>query len=693
LSADEPPRILEPATSVEPPDVIVSEPSPAPAPVAPPGAEALAATATVFAQGFTPERAAALNALQRDALRHGTTDDTSARAWSEYLLGLEDALAARLLAQGESTDNEEPIQDSRRAVLRMLAPILRADQTARLTPALRDAATRPDALAALDRIEDPAVVAYLQDRVLLGLPDERRDIITTLGRRDNAAVAEFLADFARASADNDVVWSCIESLSRMGVPPARAGISAGALTPEESRRYAACTLRAAHVLLDAGNTEQARGLFRGFVSLTAPSHQVRAALLGLAACGQEGLAAMLIGFLPDPALRDTAARLLPGALDAATAQSLRDTFEQLPPGSQAALLRVTDRDGAPIADVPRLAVESPHTLVRFEAARASGALPDIADAYEMSDSGPPALRHAALEAVLEAALALPPEEAKPWLYRMLEDEAPAWARQRAIAQIGERGDASDLERLASMQLPEAFGPVLTTAFDKLFIQHGDGDAAAASAAAMMTRAMAWEEVDAIMAQARERGWPLNELFLRSGIPTAWTSSSGAFVAETLPTPWPQPAPLPLPQPEGEGEGTSEAKIEGQAEGEGEPALPEPPAPIASVTTEILLPEWRAVFLHVWPGSGIAVKVNQETKSLTTADERSGGWSRAAAALKPGRNIIEITAMETPPEGFALRMMDREGGALDLTQQRLPEDGLNGVGAASPRVRNIIDAIP
>jgi hypothetical protein len=651
----------------------------------------------VLSQGFTPERAAALSSLQRDALRHGTANDAAAVAWSEYLLGLEDALAAGLLSTGESADNVEPVQDARRAVLRMLAPMLRTDQAARLTPALRDAATRPDALSALDRIEDPSIVAYLQDRVLLGLPDERRDIITALGRHDNAAVSEFLADFARASADDEVVWACIESLSRMGVPPARAGISAGALTPDESRRYAACTLRAAHVLLDAGSTDQARGLFRGFVSLTAPSHQVRAALLGLAACGQGGLAAMLIGFLPDPALRDTAARLLPGALDAETAQSLRDTFEQLPPGSQAALLRVTDRDGAPIADAPRLAAESPHTLVRFEAARASGVLPAIADAYEMSDSGPPSLRHSALEAVLEAALALPPEEAKPWLYRMLEDEAPAWARQRAIAQIGERGDASDLERLASMQLPEAFGPVLTTAFDKLFIEHGDGDAAAASAAAMMARASAWEDIEAILAQARERGWPVEELLLRSGIPTAWTGTDRVFAAVALPVPWPEPVIEAAPQPEGEseGEGDSEVQREGEGEGEGErtPESPAAPPPVMVVSTEVLLPEWRTVFIQVWPGDELGLKVNSETKSLTTADERSGGWSRASAALKPGRNTIEITATESPPEAFALRMIDREGGALDLTQQRLPEDGLDGVGAASPRIRNIIDAIP
>ncbi|MBI1319684.1 MAG: hypothetical protein GC168_12160 [Candidatus Hydrogenedens sp.] len=675
------------------PAAVEGEAQPVPAPkawIAPPGPESWDAVAARLASPFGEERAAALRSLELEVLREGSVDSESRAAWSAYLLGIEDRLAARLESEGEASAAADSIQDARRALLRMLRPIFRAEDATRMTPALRDAATRIDALAVLDGARDTAVTDYLKDRVLLGLPDERRDVIAALGNRDDATVSAFLIDFAHSSNNPDIVWACLESLSRMGVPPQRAGVSPASLTPEESRRFAACTLRAAQVLQRNGNCDSAVGLYQGFVSLTAPSYQVRAALLGLSACRYEGMAPLLLGYLADANLRDTVLTLLPDALDGETASALRETFDQLPPGSQASLLGLRARDGQSLADAAVLAQESPYPLVRFTAALEAGVAPDMADAYEMATRGPRPLRQSAFDAVFQLAESLPAEEAKPWLYQLLEDEAPSWARQRAIALIGERGDESDLERLASMQLPDAFGRSLTLAFDKLFIAHGDGDAAQASAAALMTRTTDWTEVNAVLAQARERGWAMEELLQRSGFPTHWTSDAGTVVdVGQLPMVWPKPPVESAPVPEPELPLVLEPATEGEPEGGGEPeALPAR----ASLATEVTLPEWASVFVQVWPGDAFRLRVNGETKSLSEPDAISGGWSRAPAGLKPGRNRIELST-DAPPAEFALRIVLRDGAAVDLTRQRLPDDGLKGVGAGSPRVRAIIDTIP
>jgi len=584
----------------------------------------------------------------------------------------------------------------RRDVLHWLGLVAGAGETARIAALLPDAEVRQAALAALIRIPGEAPAEALA-AALGGAPrDLQLALIEALGARPSPVAEESLKLAVLAGAP-EVQWAGLVALSRMGVPP-------DAVLPhqpdwrfEESARYASAALRAAQVLAERGERQRAQRIFFGFMDMHALRFQMRAALLGLAALEAPEVVRFALGNLGSPPLRETAISVLAEVEVPGVEDQLSSAYQAAAadPAMRAALLQVLARRGSGrLHPLLNQALGSGEAELAFVAAQLAGEPPHEQHLAKLVLEGNPWVRPQALRAFLDLAHSRAIrgefEDAAEQFRAIADGPFPEVYRREALESLGHIGREEDREVIVDYLHNPRLNKAAYAALVNIAARQEDAEAAKEELTEI-ARSAASESGRASAVQAlRELGADTRDFPLRQGFVTNWRVLG------------------PFPNHDGDAlekaffnEARADAEELVEFEGvpfqwkdvsaAGIPAvldLHEVFGPYENVagygTARVAVPGWTPIELRVGSAGPYRIWLNG---SLVHTREGSRAFTPDAdllsANLRPGVNRILVKVLhEDGPWQFALRVTDRNGIPLDLSKQRLPDDGMTGVGVLS-----------
>ena len=111
---------------------------------------------------------------------------------------------------------------------------------------------------------------------------------------------------------------------------------------------------------------------------------------------------------------------------------------------------------------------------------------------------------------------------------------------------------------------------------------------------------------------------------------------------------------------------------------------------------IILPEWRPAQLQMNPAFPCHIRLNAQTIYTHPPTPKSPqNTLEIPAVFKKGVNRLLLKVrLSQQPAPFSLRILDRDGAPLDLSRQKLPDDGAKGVGVRAGAAKQLAgEALP
>ena len=517
-------------------------------------------------------------------------------------------------------------------------------------------------------------------------------IIQALSERNSPEAIAWLRRLARSIASEPARWACLDALARLGVSPADVFPPRPHFSAKQRARYTQAGLITAQTLLDRGQGEKAEQLFRFFTDLSAQRYQIRAALVGLAALRSEGLLPLALGYLTTPGVRQTALRILREDERPGVNERLTQVYTQTDPQMRATILDVLAQrraeglqkllDEALVSELPEL---------RLAASRVLGIPCDERDLVHLAIRGGPWIRGDALRTYLDLAhtraISGDTETAATVFRNVLEGPFPVWSQREALEGLGHLGREDDWDVVKGYAHDPDLGRNAFAALVYLAPRLGNRDQAHAALANIAENAP-YEEIaaDAVRALA-DMGENITPYAHRYGYVTRWRIL-GPFPnrdGEAFGKPF---------FPEAMGDAYDFVEYGGtrfvwrDAVASSFPAVVDlqhafgPYEAVAAYGfTRLAMPAWTPVEFHIESEDGYEFWLNGEKLHARRGLPPSNvGEDIIAAMLKPGFNRILVKVLQdTGPWQYRVRVTGRRGEPLDLSKQRVPDDGTAGVG--------------
>lgn len=680
----------------------------------------------------------------------GQADTGRASAWGDALLALDDALKQAMptpftfevepplgllesfveaqrdaAAMPDATPIATLIEETRAGIIRLAGQALPAPEWPRIEPRYHEPALRPAVIDAGAAMRGASFRAFIETRLLSSDPAEVLALLPALvlAYPDNSR--HVVAGLARDTTDPAVFWACLEYLAEWGEMPSAVSAPRPDWGPDETRRYATLTLRAAHALAAQGDCGRAMRVFSDVAERNLSSALVRSALEGIARCDAPRLYRAALGYINDPGLRTGVIHLLARHLDDEAARQLRQAYDAQPPLTQAALLQVFAlRNLEEARALLESAITSPQVAVRYTAAIALGEPPHEEDLWALAASPPEWLQQEALRDYLALADARAAQgdaaSARQQYLALLQGGLPVEVERLAVEGLGRVGDPGDKAVLDALTSEPALRGASEQARVMLASRSGDPADKADAVGKLSGDHVPQEEMDQLVAQVPDRD-ARKALLERSGFladglvvgPLPLAPGMGVAQPHFPLLPFPLPDPLPA-------EGTTHAwrplaacesgarfdlaaclaPTEEPAPGDA-PLAPAdasaspagPGAACAYITAELRLPQLTAVEFHVHHDDGFALWINGKFQRAEEAPEDTAPrWTRFPVVLEPGLSYLVLKLPQRQgPWMTGLRIVNRDGQPLDLTQQRMPEDRFKPVGLDSGDARLRLDS--
>ena len=601
--------------------------------------------------------------------------------------------AARL--DWETAMQRRRTQQARRDVVYWLGLVGGGAHVPALVALLDDEAVAGEAVRALARIPGGDADRSLIDALATSAGAVRIEIIGVLGAREVRDAAEPLAALAREQEDRSVLWACIDALARLGVPPAEALPPHLEPTAEDRVRYADAALRTAHALVEQGKRNQAERIFASFAEMSARRSQIRAALRGLGEIGSPKLVRLALGQLNSPGVRACAIGVLAEMEGREVEQHLRKAYSVAEPSMRAAILEVLARrqsealsallDAARNDDAPEL---------RVVAARLSDMPPSEGDLLELAVRGAPWARSDALRSYLDLAhawaIAGDAEGAALQFREILDGPFDADAQREALEGLGAIARQEDGPFVEAFLDDPYLAETAQSAWARIVAAAPNHDRACQQLAEL-ARSTPYDQAAVVAVRGLEDlGLPAQPFAQARGFVTDW-HVVGPFAKPEGETPKPVPAP---PLVRGAGSGLPRIEYGGVAQdwqgaiAQGVPAIVDLRALLgarenvsAYALAQVAVPDWRTVRLYVGSDAGCELWLNGEKlhsalapRPLRVDDDEASG------VLRPGSNWLLLHVLQdTGDWGYCVRVTQRDGTPVDLSQQAFPDDGTAGVG--------------
>jgi hypothetical protein len=656
---------------------------------------------------------------------------TPSSEWADGLLALDAALAAMLPPPPAPPEDAQPVLEAaeisqearnptigpatlallwgaRNTVVECLGYALPADRWTALQPLYAFPELRRQVLQAMLRLRGPGWRSFLETRLLSLDESELLDLIPVYAQALGRDAVPALVQTATSTTVSSVFWACADALAEQGVAPAQLTRPRADFTVEHSRDFIRYTLRAANVQSERGACPAAQGVFLEIVERNTGAWSVRAALEGLANCGYAGLHRVALGYVNDPVLRPVIIALLSQHLSPEGEKALRNSWDNLPPLSQAAVLTILHtRNPEGVAEELRKAASSFHPALRYQAAILQGQTPQESDLWDLASNPPAWMQEEALQAYLalaEARLARgETEEARRQYLQLLEGGMPLSVEQAAIAGLGRVGNPGDKVILEQLSAEKPLRSASESAMVDLATRGGSVEERVEAVSRLSAKEVPQKEMDALVAEVPDpevRSAMLQRAgFLPDGLvagPVSMEAQSGMQQLHfpILPSPTAHAAQY-------SGQTYPWTSMTSCAAGSifdiGRCAQAEEGAAglCAYVVYEIAVPTITGVYLFVQHDDGYALWLNGKFQRAEEAQPSGDpGWSRVSAALEPGVNTIVVKVAQLKSAfTTGLRVTMRDGKPFDLTRQEMPPDPVKPVGVRAREVKSLMENLP
>ncbi|MBI2435872.1 MAG: hypothetical protein HYV26_23710 [Candidatus Hydrogenedentes bacterium] len=595
------------------------------------------------------------------------------------------------------------LRGARSELLHLLGLVAAPEDAPRFGPYLGCEADAEATLAALSRVPGAEATLLLMGLLVSTSQARQERVAQFLGERGDPSAIDGLKESARG-ASAPLNWGCLTALARLGVPPAEVLPPASVIDFQESVRYAGLTLRAAQVMADGGQKQAAEKALRSFFQFQTLRYQVRAGLAALEQLGSPESVKYALGYLNAPGVRETGIRVLAAAKAPGVEESLVRAYQHADPLMRAAILEVLVRRNA--AAAPTLlqqALKADAPALRFTAASLAGVPPSEEDLGYLALQGDPAMRQRALRAFLDLAhsraITGQSEAAAGQFRAVVDGPFPLSARREALEGLGQLGFQEDRALVGDYVSDPRLSQAAYVALSRISAAQADPELAREELSELARTAPS-EEAQAVAVEA------LTEL----GDDTADFGSRHGFLTE-----WRVLGPFPNVHGDALGKAFFDERrgdaLElvdfngvtfswGTAQAVGLPALVDLQAAFgpyedvaAYAVTRVNVPKWTAAELCIGTDEGYELWVNGKRESMNGAERPfKADADCVPVGLKPGVNRLMIKVLQGRGDWkFCVRVSERAGTPLDLSQQRLPEDGTTGVGVGVGAARSTAEA--
>lgn len=530
-------------------------------------------------------------------------------------------------------------------------------------------------------------------------PSVRMEAAACLAERGDPAAAPALLQHALAN-EGPVAAAMESAAAALGSVPAGFGGKLQGVAPETITRWVTLGLRAAQAQAAHGNTEAAVRLLERCVVNAVSWEQVRSGLVLLAATAPLEAGRLALTYLANAEVRDTALDVLMGVPGAAIDERLAQAFKRAAPVVQATILEALAARGAPQAQSLALdaaSAESPE--LRSVAAEITGAGAADEDLLAVAALGSAWRRPAALRAFLDRAHALAvsgaAQEAAARFRAVVDGPFEAGVVGEALEGLGACGLPADLETLNQAWARSDLRESAFRGLVSYWSVQDDEDAARAALQELAREAPSEDAAGHAVQAMAQLGQGMLELPAQRGWITHWNILG--------PIPWPEGAAPETPMFD-EGRGDLQATVERDGayygwearSAEGIPAVVDLSPLLAAGAQEavlyacatVRLPEWVPANLIAGADGRFLLWINNElVHQISEAAPFNANRAEVTIRLRPGLNRIVAKLLPgTGPCRFAARLSNRRGAPIDLTGQRLPDDGLAGTGLRPPSLQ-------
>jgi hypothetical protein len=588
---------------------------------------------------------------------------------------------------------------ARQCALLHVAGTVAGDQHLPALEALAAQAPLAEAVCAvIGQIPGAAADAALERLITHPQPAVRRMAAACLAER---GVASAIPMLRQCAVEKPGEAAALESaVASLGGAPAGLSNKLDGVDPVLLTRWITLGLRAGQALAARGDSEAAAALLERCIVNAVSWEQVRSGLLLLAGLAPVEAGRLALAYLANAEVRDTALDVLMRVPGTGIDERLAQAYKRAEPVTQAAILEILAARGA--MQAPTLAAEATESdspELRSVAAEVTGAGAAPEDLLAVAALGSAWRRPAALRAFLDQAHALAVSGAAPEaaarFRAVLESPFEAGVLGEALEGLGACGIAADLELLEGARERSDLRESAFRGLVSYWAVQEDADAARAALQTLAREAPSEDAAGHAVQAMAQLGQGIAELPAQRGWIVNWNVLG--------PVPWPEGASPETPLfAEGRGDAAATVEYEGALYGwdvhtaEGIPALLDLSALLAAGAQDAVLyacatlrlPQWTPANLLVSVDGQLLVWVNNElVHQSTRAQSFAAGNTEVAIRLRPGLNRIVLKLLPgTGPCRFAARLTDRRSAPIDLTGQRLPDDGLAGTGLRPPSLQ-------
>jgi len=622
-----------------------------------------------------------------DALHDDDADEGATIPLGSTFLDLLHAIGAYAAALDPQPN---PARTAMRAELvYLLSLTLPAEDSGLLAPFLAEEA-RSEALAAMLRSNPDSGLGAASLRVGEWSRSQLRDASVVLAPYAADASPEALNAALQSSA-GQARWMWMLLVARKGVLPADTPVPEP-LSPEEEQIWTDAGLWAAASLRASGHDRAAEDLLIDLRDHAVARYQIRAILEGLAAVGSSRAAELALGYLTSERVRDSAIKIIAHAENPNWDQSLDESYSRSDLAAKTALLEALVRRGSPdAAKLLEQARGSGNALLAYSADRLEGRIPPETELLEVALAGPGFVRDEALRLFLDQAhsnaITGDADMAAAQFREIVDGPFPVPAQQEALEGIGALGRPQDRPLVeAASSDPDLYNAAYVALINIIGAQPPAPESR--------------EELLALLDAAPEERAVLAALSALegAGVDTQILASKHGYLHNWLVLgPFPDPEGNGLSTPyinEVTGRGGESIEFNGvrftwrPALATGAPPLldlAETLGPYENVVAygvaRVVSKGWQPADFLLRSSGPFAFFLNGKREHQGTLEEGTGAEAiLVPALLQPGVNHLLIKVLQRA--GFwryGVRITDRSGRALDLSDQRLPDDGAAGIG--------------